>query len=133
MVNTFLFPPLQLRPAEHAVGQLGNDLARALDSLAEAADDPGRLSSRPQHDRQVARSAEQTRETVRRARECLRWNLRAKTHRRAMRPDSAVIDTLEELATHIRGVGRHLLDSETGDGLPGLQESFGLPTAAWPA
>ena len=128
VVNAFLFPPLQLRPAEHAVGRLRNDLARALDSLAGAADDPDRLSSWPQHDRQVARSAEQTRETVRRARESLRWNLRAKAHQRAT-PDSVVIDTLEELATHIRAVGRHLLDSETGDGRPGLQKSFGRPYA----
>ena len=36
-VNVLVFPPLQLRPAEHAVRQWGDDLAAALDDLAGAA------------------------------------------------------------------------------------------------
>jgi len=36
-VNVLVFPPLQLRPAEHAVRQWGDDVAAALDDLAGAA------------------------------------------------------------------------------------------------
>ena len=36
-VNALVFPPLQLRPAEHAVRQWGDDIAAALDDLAGAA------------------------------------------------------------------------------------------------
>ena len=36
-VNVVVFPPLQLRPAEYAVRQWGDDIAAALDDLAGAA------------------------------------------------------------------------------------------------
>jgi uncharacterized membrane protein YccC len=39
-VNVLVFPPLQLRPAEHAIRQWGNDIARALEDLSAAAADP---------------------------------------------------------------------------------------------
>jgi uncharacterized membrane protein YccC len=36
-VNVLVFPPLQLRPAEHAIRQWGNDIGRALEDLSAAA------------------------------------------------------------------------------------------------
>ena len=36
-VNVLVFPPLQLRPAEHAIRQWGNDVAAGLDDLADVA------------------------------------------------------------------------------------------------
>ena len=50
-INVLVFPPLQLRPAEHAVRQWGDDIAAALDDLAGAAaggtprGSPGRSTS----------------------------------------------------------------------------------------
>ena len=35
-VNVLVFPPLQLRPAEHAIRQWGEDIARALEDLSNA-------------------------------------------------------------------------------------------------
>ena len=77
-VNVVVFPPLQLRPAEYAVRQWGDDIAAALDDLAGAA--AGRYSpgkSWPWHDRQLSGAAEQARAATRNARESLRWNARA--------------------------------------------------------
>src|SRR6185437_8904892 len=78
-VNVLVFPPLQLRPAEHAVRQWGGDIAAALDDLAGAA--AGRQApgpSWPRHDRQLSEAAEQARAAARNARESLRWNPRAR-------------------------------------------------------
>jgi uncharacterized membrane protein YccC len=52
-VNVLVFPPLQLRPAEHAVRQWGDDVAAALDDLADAAAglySPGQSWPRHEHD-----------------------------------------------------------------------------------
>jgi uncharacterized membrane protein YccC len=125
-VNVLVFPPLQLRPAEHAVRQWGDDVAAALDDLAGAA--AGRYSpgpSWPRHDRQLSGAAQQARAAARNARESLRWNPRARVERAVPRPDGAVLDSLEELTARTRGVARVLLDAATGDDPPSLPASFG--------
>lgn len=112
VINIVVFPPLQLRPAEHAVRQWGNDIADALQTLADAVTAPvraGRLW--PQHDGQLSTSAEQARAAARHARESLRWNPRASVSRQVPRPDGAVLDALEELTTRTRAVARSLLDT----------------------
>lgn len=108
-VNVLVFPPLQLRPAEHAIRQWGSDIARALEDLSAAAADPdSRIQSWPRHDRQLTVAAEQARTAAQNARESLRWNLRAKAERAVPRPDGTVLDSLEELAARTRAVARSL-------------------------
>ncbi len=112
VVNVVIFPPLQLRPAEHAVRRWGEDVGRALEVLGDYAADPssgGRFW--PQHDRQLTQAAEQARMAVRHARESLRWNPRAKVNRSVPRPDGATLDTLEALTARTRAVARSLLDA----------------------
>jgi uncharacterized membrane protein YccC len=59
-VNILVFPPLQLRPAEHAIRQWGNDIARALEDLGAAAAEPDSgMQAWPRHDRQLTVAAEQ--------------------------------------------------------------------------
>jgi hypothetical protein len=111
-----VFPPLQLRPAEHAVRQWGDDLAAALDDLAGAA--AGRYSpgqSWPRHERRLSGAAEQARTAARNARESLRWNPRAKVERAVPWPDGVVLDSLEELTARTRAVARVLLDAAAAD------------------
>ncbi len=130
-VNVLVFPPLQLRPAEHAVRQWGDDLAGALDDLAGAAagqDSPGK--SWPGHDRQLSEAAQQARAAARNARESLRWNPRAKVERAVPRPDGAVLDSMEELTARTRAIARVLLDAAAGDEPPSLPASFGESYAA---
>jgi uncharacterized membrane protein YccC len=130
-VNVLVFPPLQLRPAEHAIRQWGDDLAAALDDLAGAAagqDSAGK--SWPGHDRQLSEAAQQARAAARNARESLRWNPRAKVERAVPRPDGAVLDSLEELTARTRAIARVLLDAAAGDEPPSLPASFGESYAA---
>ena len=130
-VNVLVFPPLQLRPAEHAVRQWGDDVAAALDDLAGAA--AGRYSrglSWLRHDRQLSDAAEQARAAARNARESLRWNPRARVERAVPRPDGVVLDSLEELTARTRAIARVLLDAAAADGPPGLPASFGESYAA---
>ena len=130
-VNVLVFPPLQLRPAEHAVRQWGADVAAALDDLAGAAagqHSPG--TSWPRHDRQLSGAAQQARAAARNARESLRWNPRARVERAVPRPDGAILDSLEELTARTRAVARVLLDAAAGDEPPSLPTSFGESYAA---
>ncbi len=130
-VNVLVFPPLQLRPAEHAVRQWGDDLAAALDDLAGATagrSSPGK--SWPQHDRQLSEAAEQARAAARNARESLRWNPRARVERAVPRPDGAVLDSLEELTARTRAIARVLLDAAAAGEPPSLPASFGESYAA---
>jgi uncharacterized membrane protein YccC len=130
-VNVLVFPPLQLRPAEHGVRQWGDAIAAALDDLAGAAD--GRCSpglSWPRHDRQLSDAAEQARAAARNARESLRWNPRARVERAVPRPDGVVLDSLEELTARTRAIARVLLDAAAGDEQRGLPVSFGESYAA---
>ena len=130
-VNVLVFPPLQLRPAEHAVRQWGADVVAALDDLAGAA--AGRYSpepSWPRHDRQLSGAAQQARAAARNARESLRWNPRARVERAVPRPDGAVLDSLEELTARTRAVARVLQDAAAGDEPPSLPASFGVSYAA---
>jgi uncharacterized membrane protein YccC len=123
-VNILLFPPLQLRPAEHAIRQWGGYLAQALEDLRAAAADPDHdLRTWSQHDRHLTQAAERARQAARHARESLRWNPRAKVQRAVPRPDGAVLDSLEELTARTRAVARSLPDLGLIDG-PG-QASFG--------
>jgi uncharacterized membrane protein YccC len=126
VVNVVVFPPLQLRPAEHAVRQWGGDIADALAVLGDAVTDPGRGGQLwPQHERQLSTSAEQARGAARHARESLRWNLRASVSPKVPRPDGAVLDALEELTTRTRAVARSLLDSTAEDRPSRIPASFG--------
>ena len=130
-VNVLVFPPLQLRPAEHAIRQWGDDVAAALDDLAGAA--AGRYSpelSWPRHDRQLSGAAEQARAAAGNARESLRWNPRARVEWGVPRPDGAVLDSLEELTARTRAVARVLLDTAARDEQPSLPASFGESYAA---
>ena len=131
VVNVLVFPPLQLRPAEHAVRQWGGDLAAALDDLAGAAagqQSPAR--SWPQHERRLSETAQQARAAARNAQQSLRWNPRAKIERVVPRPDGVVLDSLEELTARTRAIARALLDAAAGDEPPGLPAPFGDSYAA---
>jgi uncharacterized membrane protein YccC len=126
VINIAVFPPLQLRPAEHAVRQWGNDIADALEVLADtmaARGRDGRLW--PQHDEQLSTSAEQAHAAVRRARESLRWNPRASASRQVPGPDGAVLGTLEELTTRTRAVARSLPATTAEDTPFPIPASFG--------
>ena len=124
-VNMAVFPPLQLRPAEHAVRRWAGDIAEALEFLADAATDPRRAAKLwPRHDRQLTMSAEQTRSAVRNARDSLRWNPRARGHQSVPRPDSAVTGSLEKLTAQTRAIALSLLDVRQ-DQPPRIPPSFG--------
>jgi uncharacterized membrane protein YccC len=129
VINIAVFPPLQLRPAEHAVRQWGNGIADALDFLADAVAAPGEGGESgerwPQYDDRLFSSAQQAHETARNARESLRWNPRATASRRVPRPDSATLGALEELTTRTRAVARYLIDTTTEHTQPQLPASFG--------
>ena len=132
-VNVLVFPPLQLRPAEHAVRQWGADVAAALDDLATAAastSTPLRGTSWPRHDRQLSGAAEQARAAARNARESLRWNPRATVERAVPRPDGVILDSLEELTARTRAIARVLMDASAGDEPLDLPASFGESYAA---
>jgi uncharacterized membrane protein YccC len=112
-VNVVVFPPLQLRPAEHAIRQWGESIARALEDLSGAAADLDAdtvVKSWPRHDRQLSEAARRARAATRNARESLRWNPRARATRGVPRPDGAVLDSLEELTARTRAVARSLPD-----------------------
>jgi uncharacterized membrane protein YgaE (UPF0421/DUF939 family) len=116
-VNVLLFPPLQLRPAEHAVRQWGDLIASALEDLSAVAADPDSgMRSWPRHDRQLTTAAEEARSSARHARESMRWNLRAKVERAVPRPDGTVLDSLEELTARTRAVARSVPDIGGADG-----------------
>jgi uncharacterized membrane protein YgaE (UPF0421/DUF939 family) len=131
VINIAVFPPLQLRPAEHAVRQWGSSIAGALDFLADAVaapDESGR--SWPQHDDRLSSSAQQAHETSRQARESLRWNPRATVSGRVPRPDTEMLGALEELTTRTRAVARALIDTTAEHAQPQLPASFGGPYAS---
>ena len=126
VINIAVFPPLQLRPAEHAVRQWGADVGDALAVLADAVTDPGRGGQLwPRYDGKLSASAEQARGAVRHARESLRWNLRASAGPKVPRPDGAVLDALEGLTTRTRAVARSLLGTTADDAPPRIPASFG--------
>ena len=126
VINIAVFPPLQLRPAEHAVRQWGNDIADALAVLASAVTDPGEGGKHwPQHDDRLVTSAQQARAAARHARESLRWNPRASASRRVPRPDAATLGALEELTTRARAIAHCLIDSTTEHTWPRIPASFG--------
>ena len=117
-VNVVVFPPLQLRPAEHAIRQWGESIARALEDLSGAAADLEAdtvVKSWPRHDRQLSEAARRARAATRNARESLRWNPRARARRSVPRPDGAVLDSLEELTARTRAVARSLPDLAAAD------------------
>ena len=117
-VNVVVFPPLQLRPAEHAIRQWGESIAHALEDLSGAAADLDAdtvVKSWPRHDRQLSEAARRARAATRHARESLRWNPRARARRSVPRPDGAVLDSLEELAARTRAVARSLPDLAAAD------------------
>jgi fusaric acid resistance family protein len=128
-VNVVVFPPLQLRPAEHAIRQWGESIAHTLEDLSGAAADSDDgadvVEAWPRHDRQLSEAARRARAAARHARESLRWNPRAKAGRGRAgrgkagrgragrgvpRPDGAVLDSLEELTARARAVARSLPD-----------------------
>ena len=126
VINIAAFPPLQLRPAEHAVRQWGNAIADALEALADIVTAPNRGDRLwPQHDAQLTTSAEQARTAAGHARESLRWNPRASVSKQVPRPDSAVLGVLEELTARTRGVAHSLLDTTAEGTPPRIPASFG--------
>jgi uncharacterized membrane protein YccC len=121
-VNVLVFPPLQLRPAEHAIRQWGESIARALEDLSAAAADldadadaGAGVKGGGRHDRQLSEAARRARTATRHARESLRWNPRARARRSVPRPDGAVLDSLEELTARTRAVARSLPDLAAAD------------------
>jgi uncharacterized membrane protein YccC len=117
-VNIMVFPPLQLRPAEHAIRQWGESIARALEDLSGAAADldaDTAVKSWPRHDRQLSEAARRARAATRHAQESLRWNPRARARRSVPRPDGAVLDSLEALTARTRAVARSLPDLAAAD------------------
>jgi uncharacterized membrane protein YccC len=125
-VNILVFPPLQLRPAEHAVRQWGDDIARALEDLGDAAASPDSgIQFWPRHDRQLTVSAERARVAARNARDSLRWNPRARVERAVPRPDGAVLDSLDGLTARTRAVARLLQDTSAGNQRYWVPASFG--------
>jgi hypothetical protein len=123
-VNIAVFAPLQLRPAEHAISRWGDEIGRALEVLGDAAANPHSADkSWLEHDRQLTQAAEQARVAARSARESLRWNPRASVHQSVPRPDSAVLDSLEELTARTRAIARSLLDYPADDGTPRIAAS----------
>ncbi len=124
-VNIAVFPPLQLRPAEHAIRRWGQHIACTLEVLADAAGDPrSAAQSWPQFDKQLTHAAEQARAAAQSARESLRWNPRARVHQAVPRPDRVVLDSLEELTTRTRAIAQSLLDNPAGDRPPQMAASF---------
>jgi hypothetical protein len=125
-VNLLAFPPLQLRPAEYAIRQWGQNIAAGLRDLADAAAGPsssGRFWQR--NDRELTAAAERARAAARQARESLRWNPRAAVQQSVPRPSGAVIDALDVLTARTRAAARSLLDGpERADPKP-LPSSFG--------
>jgi uncharacterized membrane protein YccC len=131
VVNVVVFPPLQLRPAEHAIAQWGEEIARTLEDLSRAAADPAAgMRSWARHDRQLTTAAGQARAAAGRARESLRWNPRAVAHRSVPQSDGAVLDALEELTARTRAVARSLPDVKTIDESGPNRASFGRDYAA---
>src|SRR5689334_4817377 len=118
-VNVVVFPPLQLRPAEHAIRQWGESIAHTLEDLSGAAADSDDgadvVEAWPRHDRQLSEAARRARAAARHARESLRWNPRARARRSVPRPDGAVLDSLEELTARTRAVARSLPDLAAAD------------------
>lgn len=130
-VNVLVFAPLQLRPAEHAIRQWGDDIAAALSALADAAASAasgGRFWAR--HDRQLTAAAEQARAAARSARDSLRWNPRAAVKQAVPRPDGKVLDSLDVVTARTRAIARSLLDSLAGDDADPIPPSFGQDYAA---
>jgi uncharacterized membrane protein YccC len=126
VINIAVFPPLQLRPAEHAVRQWGKDIGDALDILADAVTAPGENGQDwPQHDDRLFTSAQQARAAAGHARESLRWNPRASVSRRVPRPDAATLGALGELTTRTRAIAHCLIDSTTEHMRPRIPASFG--------
>ena len=111
-VNVLVFPPLQLRPAEHAIRQWGDDIARALEDLGgAAADRHSGMQGWPRHDRQLTAAAEQARAAApgTRGRAC-GGTCGPRLDGAVPRPDGAVLDSLEELTARTRAVARSLPD-----------------------
>jgi uncharacterized membrane protein YccC len=124
-VNIAVFPPLQLRPAEHAIRRWAEDIACTLEVLADAAGDPDATArSWPQLDRKLTQAADHARGAVRGARESLRWNPRAMVHQAVPRPDSAVLDSLEELTAQTRAIAWSLLNYPAVGRPGGIAASF---------
>jgi uncharacterized membrane protein YccC len=125
VVNVLVFPPLQLRPAEHAIRQWGEDIAGALEDLSRAvADRDSGLRSWDWHERQLSTAAGQARAAARHARDSLRWNPRARTEKSVPPPDGAVLDSLEVLTARIRAVARSVPDITAAEGPGGSRASF---------
>lgn len=126
VINIIIFPPLQLRPAEHAVRKWATDIADALDVLASGVTAPGEAGrSGPQLDDQLSTSAQQARAAVGHARESLRWNPRASVKQRVPRPDTATLGALEELTARTRAIAGSLLDTTAEDPQSWIPASFG--------
>jgi uncharacterized membrane protein YccC len=123
VVNIVVFPPLQFRPAVHAIRHWGNDIARALEVLGDAMTDLRRGRRLwLQHDKQLTRSAEQARGAMRHARESSRWNPRASASRGGPQAEGAILDFLDMLTTRTRAVARPMLEVAAEDLIPA---SFG--------
>lgn len=124
VVNVVVFPPIQLRPAQHAIRLWGEDIAYAMGVLALAAVNP-RAASRTwsQHDRQLTTAAQQAHAASRHAGKTRPWQPRA-GRQPVPPPDGAVLDSLEELTARTRAVARSLLEAGAQPG-PGQKSPYG--------
>ncbi|MFJ3233908.1 aromatic acid exporter family protein [Streptomyces sp. NPDC086787] len=113
MLNAVVFPPLHLRPAERALGELRDQLARVLELLALALRDrrlPQELLG-PDWAAGLDRAVRRADDELTAARESRRWNLRSAARGSVRHLDDDVLDALARVADRAREIGR-LLDDE---------------------
>lgn len=113
-VNALIVPPVLLGPAHLAVGRLARDLATALDSLAQALEEP---TPRPELDAVLGRARElrdqvaKASAAVKTGEESLTLNPRAKQQRRVLEADRAILHTLSNLVHRVVAMTRTLRDN----------------------
>ncbi|MGW3147212.1 FUSC family protein [Streptomyces sp. NPDC001177] len=111
-VTVVLFPPLHFRPAERALDDLRDQLARVLEHLALAL----REHRRPQEllgadwPVRLAGAVSRADTELIAARESRRWNLRSAARGSVRHLDHTVLDTLAHVADRARDMGQLLED-----------------------
>lgn len=122
LVNVVLLPPMHLRPADEQLHRLRQDLAGALEAMAED------LAQHwpPQEPRwgvaEVQALTEQSKAAVRQAEDSLRWNPRGRRRRSRGLEQQQAAARLDAIALAVRALSGVLLDAarqeENGVGIP---------------